>query len=208
MESVRPKQTKTSPVMVPVPGNQLLGWRSHHPSPAQPLTPLFLMDLRSIDTTSFPSTLLHLNPFVHVTRMLYGEKARRDAGGGTHKCSPHPARSPCTAWAGGTHSTAVSPSCYQREQQLFPHLCADKVYGHEIAGELLIAPAGRKEHDSHGSFYGALKQKLFTGVRELPEPAQRGGGLIIPVARGTRATAATRTEAALRLGARERTRLH
>lgn len=106
------------------------------------------------------------------------------------------------------HSTAVSPSCYQREQQLFPHLCADKVYGHEIAGELLIAPAGRKEHDSHGSFYGALKQKLFTGVRELPEPARRGGGLIIPVARGTRAIAATRTEAALRLGARERTRLH
>lgn len=63
------------------------------PRPAQPLTPLFLMDLRSIDTTSFPSTLLHLNPFVHVTRMLYRETARRDAGGGTHKGSPLPARS-------------------------------------------------------------------------------------------------------------------
>lgn len=81
---------------------------------AQPLTPLFLMDLRSIDTTSFPSTLLHLNPFVHVTRMLCGETGRRNAW----RTDPrsHVSRGlPREGWtdtrhrktrAGRTHSTA------------------------------------------------------------------------------------------------------
>lgn len=59
----------------PVPGNCV--------PPSQSLTPLFLMDLRSSDTTSLPSTLLHLNPFVHITRMLCRGTAREKLGGGT-----------------------------------------------------------------------------------------------------------------------------
>lgn len=49
------------------------------------LTPRFLMALRSRDTTSFPSTLLHLNPFVQLTRMLcVGGRDRRGCSVGPH----------------------------------------------------------------------------------------------------------------------------
>lgn len=158
--------------------------------PVQPLTPLFLMDLRSSDTTSFPSTLLHLNPFVHVTRMLYGETARRKA----RRTAPTSHGSQGLPGAGqgldGHTAQQVSPSplsaCELPYQHWFPCLHADKVYGREIARESLIALASKRKRDSRNWVLWAPGAKPVPKPTEssLPRPCRMGVSPS-PVARGT-----------------------
>lgn len=125
--------------------------------PAQALTPLFLMDLRSIDTTSLPSTLLHLNPFVHVTRMLCGETARGKLGGDT--------------WllAQGTYGPVGEPPVIGSPVALSATTSvSDKVYGHEITCELLVAPLAGGTVVPMARFDRALQQNVFTRLRNAP----------------------------------------